>query len=125
MECSFEKNGRPTLVFKNTDQKNICATIVFKAESKPKHEETSFLGGFSSKIKIALFRGSKMVLFKSQISNCISAFVLYCKRKLHANFHKKNINIWAPCNFFEKENFDKCALVHMACALFKILELDF
>ena len=29
--------------FKNTNQKNICASIVFKAESKPKHEEKFFL----------------------------------------------------------------------------------
>ena len=26
-------------VFKNTDQKNICTSIVFKAESRPKQEE--------------------------------------------------------------------------------------
>ena len=45
-------------VFKNTDQKDICASIVFKAESKPKHEENFFFfwgGGFSSKTKNALF----------------------------------------------------------------------
>ena len=29
-------------IFKNTYQKNICASIVFKAESKPKHEENIF-----------------------------------------------------------------------------------
>ena len=33
-------------IFKNTDQKNICVSIVFKAESKLKHEENIFfLGG--------------------------------------------------------------------------------
>ena len=37
-------------VFKNIDQKNICASIVFKAESKPKREE-KFFGGVSSKTK--------------------------------------------------------------------------
>ena len=47
-------------VFKNTDKKNICASIVFKVESKPKHEENNFLVGFSSKTKNTLFRGSKM-----------------------------------------------------------------
>ena len=60
-------------VFKNTDQKDICATIVFKTEPKPKHEEILFLKGFSSKTKNALFRGSKIVVFKTQI--CFSAFV--------------------------------------------------
>ena len=29
-------------VFKNTYQKDICTSIVFKAESKPKHEEFFF-----------------------------------------------------------------------------------
>ena len=55
---------------------NICATIVFKAKSKQKHKEKIFLGGFSLKTKNALFGGSKIVPFKSQILNCISAFVL-------------------------------------------------
>ena len=54
-------------VFKNTDQKNKCASIVFKAESKPKDEEI-FLGGILIKPK-PNFQGSKMVLFKGQISN--------------------------------------------------------
>ena len=43
---------------RNTDQRNICATIVFKAESKPKPEEEKKFGGFSSKTKNKLFRGS-------------------------------------------------------------------
>ena len=54
---------------KKNDQKNICASIVFKAESRPKQEESKFFGGFSTKTKNALFRGSKMVLLKSQFSN--------------------------------------------------------
>ena len=33
-------------IFKNINQKNICASIVFKAESKPKHEEQKFWGFF-------------------------------------------------------------------------------
>ena len=53
-------------IFKNSDQKNICASIVFKAESKPKHEEQIFLRGFSSKTKNVIFQGPKMVLLKSQ-----------------------------------------------------------
>ena len=56
-------------VFKNTDQKNICVFIVFKAESKPKQEEKNFVGGFPLKTKNALFWWSKMVLFVSQVSN--------------------------------------------------------
>ena len=37
-------------------KKNICASIVFKAESEPKHEE-NYLGGFTSKTKNMLFWG--------------------------------------------------------------------
>ena len=32
---------------------------------------------------------------------CIFEFVLYCKRKPLANFHKKNIDIWGPWNFLK------------------------
>ena len=46
-------------VFKNTNQKNICASIVFKAESKPKNKEKKCLGGFSLKTKNVLFGGPK------------------------------------------------------------------
>ena len=56
-------------VFKITEHKNICVSIVQKAESGPKHTQQFFFwgGGFSTKTKNLLFRGSKMVLvlFKS------------------------------------------------------------
>ena len=40
-------------------QKDICLSIVFKAESKPKHEEKLLLGGFSSKTEKPFFGGPK------------------------------------------------------------------
>ena len=42
-------------VFKNTDQKDICVSIVFTAESKPKHKtrRKTFFGGFLQKPKHA------------------------------------------------------------------------
>ena len=66
----MQKNGVPNpafltdnnfylWVFKNTNQKNICVSIVFKAESKAKHEENSFLGGFLQKPKTYFFWGPK------------------------------------------------------------------
>ena len=88
-------------IFKNTDQKNICVSIVLKGESKPKHKE-KFCGGFSLKTKNALFWGSKMVILKSQIS--------------------KNFKIWAPLNFSKMKNFDALVTV---CVRTEILELDF
>ena len=63
-------------VFKNTDQKNICASIVFKAESKPKHEEKPFLGGFLQKPKTHFYGGPKWYFLKVKFHICISAFVL-------------------------------------------------
>ena len=48
---------------------------------------------------------------------CIFAFVLYCKRKPHANFHKIILIFEAP-GVFENENFD-------ALARAENLDLDF
>ena len=44
--------------FKNTDQNNICASIVFKAKTKEKYEEIFFLQ--------FLFQNSKMLCFGGQ-----------------------------------------------------------
>ena len=60
-------------VFKNTDQKDICASIVFKAESKLKHEEKIFFIRFSSKTH---FSGVKINSFLNSNLNFIFAFVL-------------------------------------------------
>ena len=54
---------------KNTDQKNICVSIVFKGESKPKHEGHFFGVFFSLKNQKRAFQGSKIVVFKIQILN--------------------------------------------------------
>ena len=68
-------------------QRDICASIVIKAESKPNHEENIFCVGFSSKTKNVLFRESKMVLFKTQILNlffCVFFFnVMSIFRKIY------------------------------------------
>ena len=87
-------------VFKNTDSKNICAFIVFKAESKLRHKETN-VGGFSSKTKNAVFWGSKMVLFESQISNLYFCVCSLNKKKILAYFHQK-ILIFGPPGIFWK-----------------------
>ena len=87
-------------VFKNTGQKNICASIIFKAESKPKHEEHIFWGGFLQKPKPHFFGGLKWYFLKVKFQICISAFVLYVKGSSMPIF-TKNINIWAPWNFLK------------------------
>ena len=42
-------------IFKNTNQKNICGSVVFKAESEPKHKENNLLDFLSLKTKNMLF----------------------------------------------------------------------
>ena len=82
--------------------------IVFKAESEPKHQETFFLGGFLQKPKTRFFGGKNKKVNKLKFQICIFAFVLYCKRKPHDNFHQKLLIFEAP-GIFENENFDFCA----------------
>ena len=67
-EAVSPKGGRINLITKSFYE---------TAESKPKHEE-NFFGGFSSKTKNALFRRSKIVVLKTQISNlffCVCFFM--------------------------------------------------
>ena len=59
--------------------------------------------------KRAFFGGKNKIVLKLKFQICISAFVLYCKRKLHNNFHKK-ILIFKTPGIFENENFDARAL---------------
>ena len=49
-------------VFKNTKQNNNCVFIVFKAESKPKHEKKNFLGVFRQKPKTRFFGGENKIV---------------------------------------------------------------
>ena len=91
-------------VLKNIDQKNICASIVFKAESKLKHEERKKFGGvFFKNQKHTFFGCPRWYFLKVKYQICISAFLLcaLCKRKLHANFHKK-ILLFGPPGIFWK-----------------------
>ena len=77
--------------------------IVFKAESEPKHEEKNLFGVFLQKPKTHFLGGENKIVLKLNFKICISAFLLYCKRKLSTNFQKKILE------FFENENFDVCA----------------
>ena len=89
---------------------NNCVFIVFKAESEPKHEENIFIWVFLQKPK---FAGKNKIVLKLKFQICISAFVLYCKRKLHTNL-KKKILIFKPPGIFENKNFDARVLVRAA-----------
>ena len=57
MAFLFDSQELFLCVFKNTDQKNICASIVFKDESKPKREEIKFFLGLFFKNQKRTFSG--------------------------------------------------------------------
>ena len=52
------------------------ASIVFKDESKPKHKEKTFFGGFIQKPKTHFLGGTKWYFLKVKFLICISAFGL-------------------------------------------------
>ena len=102
-------------VLKNIDQNNICASIVFKAKTKKiwnfffysfyfKTQKSPFLGVnhffpiFFFQFNIIdtqmLFWSVFLKTHKKTVINC-------CKRKLHANFHKKML-IFGPRGNFLK-----------------------
>ena len=76
-------------IFKNTEQNNNCVFIVFKSESEQKHEENFFFGVFLQKPKMRFFGDENKIVLKLKFKIDISAFVLYCKRKLNTYFQKK------------------------------------
>ena len=54
------------------------------------------------------FGGENKIVLKLKFKICISAFVLYWKRKLYTNLKKKYWYL-SPLEFFENEKFDACA----------------
>ena len=85
---------------KYRSKEHLCV-YCFEAESKLKHKEKNFCGGFLLKPKTHFFEGPKWYFLKINFQICISAFVLLCKRKLHAHFHQK-ILIFGPPRIFSK-----------------------
>ena len=85
---------------KYRSKEHLCV-YCFEAESKLKHKENNFCRGFLLKPKTHFFEGPKWYFLKINFQICISAFVLLCKRKLHAHFHQK-ILIFGPPRIFSK-----------------------
>ena len=75
---------------------NICASIVFKAESEPKHEELNFWGVFLQK---PLFWGSKIVVFETQIANLFFFVCSLTQKEASCQFSLK-ILIFGPHGIF-------------------------
>ena len=64
-------------------------------------KKNNFWGGFLQ--KHTFFRGSKMVLFKSQISNFVFLRLFFNVKGRFMPIFTQKINIWAPWNFFKKK----------------------
>ena len=93
----------------------MCAFIVFKAESKPKHEENKFWGGFLQKPKTHFFGGT----FKKSSLKFVFLRLFFNAKGSSMPIFIKKYKYLGPLEFFENENFDACA----ACA--ENLDLDF
>ena len=83
------------IAFSKILTKRTFAHLLFLKLNQSETRRKKFWGGFSAKTKNALFRGSEIVVLKTILKFWFgfSAFVLLCKRRHHADFHKKNINI--------------------------------
>ena len=74
----------------------MCASIDYKAESGPNHEEQIYLEGFSSKAKNAFFRRSKIILFEFQISIFLFCACSLMQKEASCQFHQKILIFRSP-----------------------------
>ena len=95
-------------VFKNNDQKNICAYIVIKAKSKPKHEEKHFLRVFFKNQKLFFSGVLNGTFLKSNFIFVFLRFFFNVKGSSMPIFIKK-ILIFGPPGIFVNVNFDSHA----------------
>ena len=89
--------------FTKIPTKRTFVRLFFFKLNQSQNIKNIFLWFFFKNQKRA-FWGSKIVVYKLKFQICFSAFVLLCKRKHHANFHKK-ILMFRPPGIFENENF--------------------
>ena len=77
-------------VFKNTDQKKICASIFLKLNQGRNTKKICWGAVFKKTPRTYFLGGPKQQFFKLKFQICFSEFVLSYKRKLHADFHTKD-----------------------------------
>ena len=77
----------------------IVCLMFLKLNQSQNTKEHFFLGVFLQKPKMRFFGGKNKIVLKLKFQIRISAFVLYCKRKLRTNFHQK-ILIFKPPGIF-------------------------
>ena len=75
--------------------------LFLKLNQSQNTKKKFFLGVFLQKPKTRFFGGENKIVLKLKFQIRISAFVLYCKRKLRTNFHQK-ILIFEPPGIFWK-----------------------
>ena len=87
-------------VFSKILSKIIFVCLLFLKLDQSRNMKTNlFFWVFLQKPKTHFFGGKNKIVFKLKFIICIFAFVLYCKRKPHINFHKQ-ILIFEPPGIF-------------------------
>ena len=105
-------------IFKNTDQKKICASVVLKAEIKPKHENKKLWGVFLKNQKHTFLVVQNSTFYKSNLKSVFLRLFFNVNRSCMPSFIK-NINIWAPWFFVKWKLWRACAGVRGAQVLQK------
>ena len=87
--------------------KGYLCVYFFKAESKSKHEEKFFWGGFSLKTKNALFLGVQNGSYWNSTFKFVFLRLFFNVKGIFVPIFTKNINIYylGPLEYFENENF--------------------
>ena len=86
----------------------VCL-LFLKPNQSQNRKEKFFLTVFIQKPKTRFFGGQNKIVFKLKFQICIFAFVLFCKRKLLANFHKKILIFEPPGMFWKWKLWCACA----------------
>ena len=79
----------------------IVCLLFLKLNQSRNTKKKFFLCVFLQKPKTCFFGGKNKILLKLKFQICISAFVLYFKRKLHTNFQKNLLIFKSPGIFWK------------------------
>ena len=88
--------------------------LFLKLNQSRNTQKKNFWGVFLQKPKTRFFGGENKIVLKLKFKICISAFVLYCKRKLYANFQKKILIFKPPGIFWKWKLWRACAVARRA-----------
>ena len=83
--------------------------LLFLKLNQSRNTKKTIVWGFLQKPRRRFFQGKNKIVFNLKFQICIFAFVLYCKRKPHANFHKQILIFEAPGIFWKLKLWRACA----------------